>query len=439
MNWSRREKNRIQILLFTAAGSCGVGAICCVLLLWLSIPGKPVVTPEEHRYGLAENHAEIAAPYVAAAPPFQIRTADGRPVIQDNRNVNARLWEKTRPLTSPGKPAGEDWLNFPQEIGDCVSHGYCGAGDATLGVMAANENGITGPSRLSSLWVYFGSRVIIGGGQLGNSDGSVGEWAARFGEEWGLITVDDPGMPKYSGATAREWGRRGPQKELLKSLKEIAAGRKAMKREPARNATEAMDALANGYGVTIASSYFGTSQWRVQDGRRVAVDNLNWAHQQCVIGYDGSHPSGKRYFLVQNSWGADWGPEPMQGEPRGTYWITWEQMDSICREGDSWVITGINGLVEQKLDWSWIKSVTAKPRLKKAKEDHEERITTLPREWTTFPLPADAGLHNPFRAPGVRIRAAGGRPDQARLVHDRLKAVRTRDSVRARESDRASY
>lgn len=455
-DWSPKEKRRIQIIQVAMLGNLGIIAFALLATLW--IPAAPTVTSEEHRYGLAPNHAEIAAPYVAAAPPFQILTADGRPVVKDNSKVNARLWEVVRKIECPGKPFGEDWENIPQEIGDCVSWGYCDAGNATLGVMAADQGGgdpnvrpqaPRGPPRLSTMWVYYGSRVVIGRGQLGNSDGSVGAWAAQFGEEVGLITVADPGVPPYNGQTAREWGRRGPPQELLRSLNAIAKDRKAMKRAPVRNATEAMDALANYYGVTIASSRFGTSRWLVQDGRRVAVDNENWGHQQSVIGYDGSSPSGKRYFCVHNSWGPNWGPEPMQGEPRGTYWITWEQMDSICREGDSWVITGINGLVEQQLNWSIIRSdIKQQPfklqPMKEREANHDVRITTLPaaRQWAPF-VPDDAGMHDPFRAPVPRVRTAASRPAEARLVRDPGSRDHNNpgrgDSSRTRASDRTSY
>jgi len=425
-DWLRREKVRIQIAVITTAVSAVTVAVCCVIALY--IVAKPTITPEEHRYGLAPNHAILAAPLVSASPAFQIVDDQGRPVVQDNIRANIRPWEMVRKLDSPGKPVGTDWKNIPQEIGDCVSWGYCNAANYTLGIAAGRNGGIRGPPRLYPPWIYGVSRVDIGRGQLRGQDGSVGAWAATGGETKGHLTWDDAGAPPYTGQVARQWGNSGPPK----SLYSVAAERLATKAIAAKTADDIMDGLANGYASTIASSRFGCRTWRVRDGRRVANNDDRWGHQQCVIGYDGSSPSGERYYYVLNSWGEDWGPEPMQSEPRGGYWITHSQLESICREGDSWVITGVNGLVEQQLNWSIIKTT---PR--KAKEDHEERITNLPREWTTFPLPADAGLHNPFRAPGVRIRAAGGRPAEARLVND--WTIRGTNPVRARESDRAGY
>ena len=129
-DWTPREKLRIQAILFAIFGNLGIIAVVLVIALWISV--KPTITPEENRYGLAKNHAILAAPLVAASPAFQIVDDQGRPVVQDNIRANIRPWEMVRKLDSPGKPVGTDWKNIPQEIGDCVSWGYCNAANYTL-------------------------------------------------------------------------------------------------------------------------------------------------------------------------------------------------------------------------------------------------------------------------------------------------------------------
>lgn len=353
-DWTKREKTRIQIAIGVTTASVITVAFCCVyaLINFPDLEPKPAVTPEEFRYGLAEDHAALAAPIVAASPPFQIVDAAGRAVVQDNRTANIRPWELIRELDCPGKPVGQDWPNIPQEIGDCVSWGYCNAANITIGVGVRKAGQLRGPPRLYPPWVYGVSRVDIGRGQLGNSDGSVGAWAAKGAEEKGLLKWGDEGVPAYSGQIAKTWGRRpGPPQ----SLYPLAANHKATKAAPARSADDIMNGLANGYAATIASSRWGCKSWRQVDGRMVANHDDRWGHQQCVIGYDGSSPSGKRWFYVLNSWGENWGPKPLQNEPRGGYWMSDSQLDDVCDEGDSWILGGVDGFIEQELNWSIIR------------------------------------------------------------------------------------
>ena len=66
-------------------------------------------------------------------------------------------------------------------------------------------------------------------------------------------------------------------------------------------------------------------------------------HQMCVDAYDGSSPSGARYFHVQNSWGPNAHPKPIDGSPPGGFWVTEAEIEYITAQGDSWAFSDFEG------------------------------------------------------------------------------------------------
>jgi glutaredoxin len=81
----------------------------------------------------------------------------------------------------------------------------------------------------------------------------------------------------------------------------------------------------------------------------------------CVLGYDGTANSGKKYFYVLNSWGPDAHPKPLQGEPPGGFWVTWEDLDRIVKQGDSWAFSSFDGFRKTDIDWSVFKGAELGP------------------------------------------------------------------------------
>lgn len=294
------------------------------------------VTPPEARFGLAENYQELSAPIVAAAKPLLIVGADG----QDNARKNVRLWEARL------KVSGSHFANTPQQIGDCVSWGAKNAIRYRLAVQTALGRSREGGDPFSP-FLYGVARVTYGHGNPPcRSDGAVGAYAAEGFRDYGWITDDESGVA-YSGKIARDWGCKGPPRELLAK----GAARKGGDIAPAKSVEEMRDALCNGYPVTIASE-FGTKTIRPQDGRQVASRNDRWPHQMCLIGYDGSVGDGREYFYVINSWGANAHPQPLQNEPPGGFWITWKDAEWIARTGDCWAFSDVPGFQAQEIDWS---------------------------------------------------------------------------------------
>lgn len=290
-----------------------------------------------------------AAELVKRMRPFQIV---GAAPGEDNTAKNVRLWDSAVAVLGKHIP------NYAQETGDCVSFGAKNAVNYLLVTQMK-----TGPPGLEfheahPPWIYGGSRVTIGRGQLGHGAGSVGAWAAEFVQKYGVLRADLDGVPAYSGKLADQWGRSGPPKDLFPKAVDFKVHTVA----PVRNASEARDALCNGYPVTIASDW-GSKDMRPTDGRIVARRNDNWPHQMCLIAYDGKTGS-EPYFYVLNSWGPNAHPQPLQGEPPGGFWIRSKDVDYITRAGDSFAFSNFDGFPARELDFTVIGKQSRKEVLK---------------------------------------------------------------------------
>lgn len=305
------------------------------LTLWLSTP--PSVTPESHRYGLADNWQKLAAPIIAANPPFQLTDDQGNPVVQDNARANVRLWDAVLRARN-----GQHLTNTPQQVGDCVSWGVKNA--VWLLQYQPRPDGVDiSPHEPFAPFYYGYGRVTIGRNQL-RGDGMVGAWGAQSAQA-GTLFADDNGVPAYSGAIARQWGSQGVPRAFL----DVARARRVKAIASVKTALQARDALCNGYPVTVASM-FGTTDIRPRDGRMVARRNTQWAHQMCCIAYDGSGPVAYFYFL--NSWGESAHPQPLQGEPPGGFWVTIDDMQWVCSTGDCWALSDLDGFKARELNFN---------------------------------------------------------------------------------------
>lgn len=142
---------------------------------------------------------------------------------------------------------------------------------------------------------YGVSRCQIGGGRLGNSDGSSGSWMAEGVMKYGALAADEPNVPKYSGQIAKQWGyRNGPPKEFLE------IGKKHLIKSAAliRSWDELCAAISSGYPVHICSD----QGFRMEAGSGGFHEaSGSWAHAMTIIGYDNKH--AEPYGIILNSWG----------------------------------------------------------------------------------------------------------------------------------------
>jgi hypothetical protein len=236
-----------------------------------------------------------------------------------------------------------------QAIGDCVSFGVAAAVDA----VKATEICVNGDleewvAETATEPIYAASRVEIGRGELGTSDGSYGAWGARAAKEIGtLVRIQYPNcdLRRYSGQRAKQWGN--PGKGVPDDLE------LTMREHPIRTVSlvttyeEVRDAISNGYAVTIASAC-GFMTTRDREG--FLKPSGKWPHQMAIIGVDDDYR--RPGVLVVNSWGRHWVDGPKRhDQPDGTFWCDADVLEQkILREQDSWVFGDYEGFPPKKLD-----------------------------------------------------------------------------------------
>jgi hypothetical protein len=246
--------------------------------------------------------------------------------------------------------AGSFAVNL-QTIGDCVSHGAAKACE----VLMASDILIRGEPELwkglvATEPIYAGSRVEVGGGRLGNGDGSLGAWGAKWLTDWGVLVRGVYGeidLTTYSGDRARQWGKRGAgcpdTLELLAKEHPIKTASLVTTYEDAR------DAIANGYPVTVASMQgFRDDGARDSDGFLKATGQ--WPHQMAFIACDDQFK--RPGLLCQNSWGANWGSGPQRhDQPCGSFWVDADVCNKMLGQEDSYAFSGFEGFPAQQLDY----------------------------------------------------------------------------------------
>lgn len=245
-----------------------------------------------------------------------------------------KLWDFTK------KVLGKHTPNYRQEIGDCVSFGmknvveYMSCVQIVQG--ARQEFKYVFPP-----FIYGISRVQIGGGRLGNGDGSLGSWAAEGVRRYGILFNDDPGVPKYAGSVAKQWGFRGPPNEHIAEAKDNPVKTVAQ----VKTFAEAAAALSNGYPITVASMQGFAMEGRERGGKLWGVPQGQWAHQMAFVGVDMADES----LFCLNSWGDSLWPRHPDDAPPGGFWVDKATCARMLRE-DSWACSQFDGFPAQKLD-----------------------------------------------------------------------------------------
>ena len=236
-----------------------------------------------------------------------------------------------------------------QGIGDCVGFAAAGAVDiltATEIIMKADLEEWAG--LCDTQFIYSGSRVITGGGQLGNQDGSVGGWIVDFMQKYGTLIKKKYGnidLSTYNGNIAREWGRPriGPPKELFSYAKEHLVQTYSQ----VNTVENARDALYSGYPIVVCSN-LGFSNKRDSEG--FARPEGSWAHAMVAIAMDFEYK--RPGFLIQNSWNI-WNTGPKRHEqPDGSFWCDADVFErKMLSANDSWVISNYKGYPLRDIQW----------------------------------------------------------------------------------------
>lgn len=359
INLSKRELTIISVTFVTLASL----SVMASLLI-----RDPDITADAAKHGWSADAAEEAAPIVAAMPAFEITGDNGEVIVQANEKANVRLWDAVLAVNG-----GKHLQNVAQSIGDCVSRASMNASEYLICIEMT-----TGPPdsdefhRIFSPYIYGISRVQIGNGKI-RGDGSCGAWAAKGVIEYGVLRVDYEGVPPYSAAIARDWGKNGPPQKFIEEARRFPIKQTS----PVRSSDAIRDAICNGYPVTVASNV-GFEKIITKDGRLVGVRQGSWSHALTVTAFDGQTGT-EPYWYILNSWGEMTHGTPLQGEPPGGFWIREKDMQAIAVQGDSFAYSGFEGFKgrslnfhlfgQKKKEFDHAKSISvdvAKPRVRDA-------------------------------------------------------------------------
>lgn len=196
---------------------------------------------------------------------------------------------------------------------------------------------------------YYGTgRTYVGGGRLGNSDGSLGSWMAEAVQKYGTLWADDEGVPKYSGRVAKAWGDPRPSDDLDR-FKDKAAPYRVRKAALVTTWDQLVEAICNGYPCTTASNV-GYSMTPSSDGFHRQTDN--WPHQMCIIGVDDNDRDP--YALILNSWGDAHGRlkdfETGEDIPVGVIRARRKDIEKHLRARETFAFGDVDGFPERRLD-----------------------------------------------------------------------------------------
>lgn len=266
-------------------------------------------------------------------------------IRESGKGKTALLYKYIEKLT--GKPLEPR----TQAIGDCVSFGTATPIDcvkATEIVIKGDFEEWVAPTSTED--IYGGGRVLIGRGQFRGSDGSIGAWASEYVQKYGTLLkqkYDKYDLSNYSGNRASDWGDNGVPKELL----EIARLHPIKTISQITSVEQARDAIANGYAINVCSNW-GFSNRRDKDG--FAAPEGSWAHSMSIIGIDDAsvgisggkaRPGG----LIMNSWGIWNGGPKRLDQPDGSFWVDYDVLNKMFREGDSWAYSDYVGFQPKEL------------------------------------------------------------------------------------------
>lgn len=227
-----------------------------------------------------------------------------------------------------------------QTTGDCVSHATRNGCDLTRAV----EIDVKGDKES---WIARGATEAIYGARGHGGQGMSCSRAAKFVSQVGgvLVRKNYPGVgdfSKYNGSMGARWGSRGLPDKVIDKADEHQIKTVSL----IKTVEEARDALANGYGLSVCSSYGFSSK---RDSKGFARKSGGWNHAMAWTACDdtGKEPA----FLVQNSWGKfnsgghpEWGPIP-----DGSFLIHADIAAGMLRQNGAYAFSDFNGFPPQKL------------------------------------------------------------------------------------------
>ncbi len=237
----------------------------------------------------------------------------------------------------------------PQPTGNCVA----AAADDVIELIQAIEIGLGQAEEFHPIYNpyhYATGRVFVGGNRLKGGAGSLGGWQAKAIEQFGVIRLDQDGLPEYNQKNCDRWGDdRDADGQSFRDY--VEQGKEHPIKATARVKTieQVIQSLANLYPLTIAASF----------GYRMKADSPtgtmrqgeSWGHQMSVWGYDLDEGTVE----IKNQWGDVHGSliDPGDNEelPRGFIRTGMETFEKHLRNSETISYSNFDGFPEQQFDF----------------------------------------------------------------------------------------
>lgn len=258
--------------------------------------------------------------------------------------------------TGVEKCYGKQVAPGPQDVGDCV--GYSTVLSATD--LIAHEVYWEGQNEKffipTVLFSYGAGRVYIGGGRLGNSDGSLGSWQIAADTEYGFLPSDLPGLPfkpdepcEPEGRIVKQWGS---QKSILDQWKDKAAPFRLGEGTKIESSDQLKKVVCELHRpVTIASDWgFAKAGLDSATGLVLWRRSGSWGHQMHIRGV--IEIKGRWFAYIGNQWGTTFHGDPGKG-PTGGFWVPFEIMDQWVRDAEVYARGLFPGRPADKPDFGW--------------------------------------------------------------------------------------
>lgn len=210
-----------------------------------------------------------------------------------------------------------------------------------------------------------GREIAFNGCRPGDGSFGAAQAQACGPDVFGILPWDDERVPKpsisngwakWKASEETKWSCPSGWPVRRSALEGDAKQFGLHKVTQAKTVEEIVQALAQGYGVTVASM-FGTRRSEVRGDVAIAVWNDQWAHQMSYGGY-WKHPQHGLLLLQDNQWG----PSPSIHVPcptlsqfgiNGSYWQLASDTSKILnsRDGEVFIHSATGGFPKQGIEW----------------------------------------------------------------------------------------
>jgi hypothetical protein len=285
--------------------------------------------PEE----VAKVLASLPMPFFGAAAPELAGAGAGKvsllfPVVRQAYGKDLVRTQSRGTCTSQGWSGLVDYLKAWQIVKAQISGAPFPYGDAQALAPTSHEV------------IYAGERIQVGKGQLGNGDGGVGAWCAKFVTDFGTLqqgVYGDIDLTVPSDEKACAWAtRRGGG--VPAALLPLAAEHIVKTTSQVNTYEEVRDLHASGKTTAVCSNV-GFTMARDADG--FCVRSGRWGHCMLLIASDDTFK--RPGCLCQNSWG-DYLKGPTRwDQPAGSFWIDADTVNRMLAEGDSFTASDVVG------------------------------------------------------------------------------------------------